>query len=106
MKLKTTLSVLSIVGVLIMVGCQSKPPEEASRAVNQNSPPPVRSLNASALPENGFKAQITVANAPALVAAGVDAIAVISAVFAHDDPAAITRAAADLAALFVEEPVR
>ena len=49
---------------------------------------------------------ITVANAPALVAAGVDAIAVISAVFAHDDLAAIARAAAELAALFVEEPVR
>jgi len=49
---------------------------------------------------------ITAANAPALVEAGVDAIAVISALFAHDEPAAITRAAAELAALFEEEPAR
>jgi thiamine-phosphate pyrophosphorylase len=45
---------------------------------------------------------ITVASAPALLDAGVDAIAVISAVFAHDDVSAITQAAADLAALFAK----
>lgn len=43
---------------------------------------------------------ITLDNAPALVAAGIDAIAVISAVFASGDPAAIETAAARFAALF------
>lgn len=43
---------------------------------------------------------ITAANAPLLVAAGVDAVAVISDVFAHDEPAAVTRAAAAIAACF------
>jgi thiamine-phosphate pyrophosphorylase len=43
---------------------------------------------------------ITAANARSLVDAGADAVAVISDVFAHDDPAAITRAAAALAACF------
>jgi thiamine-phosphate pyrophosphorylase len=45
---------------------------------------------------------ITAANAPVLVKAGVDAVAVISDVFARDDVAAITRAAAAIAACFSE----
>lgn len=43
---------------------------------------------------------ITSRNAPALVDAGVDAVAVISDVFAHDDPADVTSAAARIAACF------
>jgi thiamine-phosphate pyrophosphorylase len=43
---------------------------------------------------------ITAANARTLVEAGADAVAVISDVFAHDDPAAVTRAAAAIAACF------
>jgi thiamine-phosphate pyrophosphorylase len=43
---------------------------------------------------------ITSENAPALVDAGVDAVAVISDVFAHDDLADVTRAAARIAACF------
>jgi thiamine-phosphate pyrophosphorylase len=43
---------------------------------------------------------ITVDNAPALIDAGASALAVISDVFAHDDAAAVTRAAAAIAALF------
>jgi len=43
---------------------------------------------------------ITAANAPALVAAGVDAVAVISDVFAHAGTDSVTRAAAALAACF------
>lgn len=43
---------------------------------------------------------ITSANAPLLVEAGIDAVAVISDVFAHDDPAEVTRAAARIAACF------
>ena len=43
---------------------------------------------------------ITADNARLLAAAGADALAVISAVFAHDDPAAVTRAAAAIAACF------
>ncbi len=43
---------------------------------------------------------ITAANARGLAAAGADAVAVISAVFAHDDPADIERAAAAIAACF------
>lgn len=43
---------------------------------------------------------ITAANASALVDAGADAVAVISALFDHDDPAAVTRAAAAIADLF------
>lgn len=43
---------------------------------------------------------ITSANAPSLVAAGVDAVAVISDVFAHAEPDAVTRAAAAIAACF------
>jgi thiamine-phosphate pyrophosphorylase len=43
---------------------------------------------------------ITAHNAPLLVDAGVDAVAVISDVFAHDDPTDITRAAARIAACF------
>jgi thiamine-phosphate pyrophosphorylase len=43
---------------------------------------------------------ITADNASMLVTAGVDAVAVISDVFAHDDPAAITRAAAAIVACF------
>jgi thiamine-phosphate pyrophosphorylase len=43
---------------------------------------------------------ITAANGRALVAAGADALAVISAVFDHDKPADITRAAAAIVACF------
>jgi thiamine-phosphate pyrophosphorylase len=43
---------------------------------------------------------ITAENAPLLVDAGIDAVAVISDVFAHDDLADITRAAARIAACF------
>ncbi len=43
---------------------------------------------------------ITADNARALADAGADAVAVISAVFAHEDPAAVTRAAAAIAACF------
>lgn len=43
---------------------------------------------------------ITAHNARALIAAGADAVAVISAVFDHDDPAAVTQAAAAIAACF------
>jgi thiamine-phosphate pyrophosphorylase len=43
---------------------------------------------------------ITSENAPTLVDAGVDAVAVISDVFAHDDLADVTRAAARIAACF------
>ncbi len=43
---------------------------------------------------------ITSANAPLLVEAGIDAVAVISDVFAHDDPADVTRAATRIAACF------
>lgn len=43
---------------------------------------------------------ITAANAGALIHAGVDAVAVISELFDHDEPAAVTRAAAAIAALF------
>jgi len=47
---------------------------------------------------------ITAANAPLLVSAGVDAVAVISDVFACDDPVAITRRAAAIAACFTGHP--
>ena len=43
---------------------------------------------------------ITADNAGALVRAGADAVAVISALFDHDDPAAVTHAAAAIAAIF------
>ena len=43
---------------------------------------------------------ITSSNAPQLVAAGIDAVAVISDVFAHDDLAQIMRAASRIAACF------
>jgi thiamine-phosphate pyrophosphorylase len=43
---------------------------------------------------------ITAANGRALVAAGADALAVVSAVFDHDKPADITRAAAAIVACF------
>ncbi len=43
---------------------------------------------------------ITAGNASALIDAGASAVAVISDVFAHDDPAAVTRAASAIAALF------
>ena len=43
---------------------------------------------------------ITSENAPVLVEAGIDAVAVITDVFAHADPSAITRAAARIAACF------
>lgn len=43
---------------------------------------------------------ITASNARGLVVAGADALAVISAVFAHDDVSSITRAAAAIAACF------
>ena len=43
---------------------------------------------------------ITASNAPALIDAGATAVAVIADVFAHDDPADITRAAAAIAARF------
>ena len=46
---------------------------------------------------------ITADNGRALVDAGADALAVISAVFAHDDPADVTRAAAALVACFAPE---
>ena len=45
---------------------------------------------------------ITADNAPMLVDAGIDAVAVITAVFAHDDLDAITRAAAEIAACFAK----
>jgi thiamine-phosphate pyrophosphorylase len=43
---------------------------------------------------------ITAANAGALIDAGADAVAVIADIFAHDDEADVTRAAAAIAALF------
>jgi thiamine-phosphate pyrophosphorylase len=43
---------------------------------------------------------ITSANAATLVGAGADAVAVISDVFAHDDPAQVSRAADAIARLF------
>ncbi|MCC7217767.1 MAG: thiamine phosphate synthase [Burkholderiales bacterium] len=43
---------------------------------------------------------VTAHNARALVEAGADAVAVITDVFAHDDPADVTRAAAAIAACF------
>lgn len=43
---------------------------------------------------------ITAANAGALVHAGADAVAVISELFDHDEPAAVTRAAAAIASIF------
>lgn len=43
---------------------------------------------------------ITLDNAPSLIAAGIDAVAVISAVFGSGDPATIEAAAARFAALF------
>ena len=46
---------------------------------------------------------ITADNGRALVDAGADALAVISAVFAHDDPADVTRAAAAIVACFAPE---
>ena len=46
---------------------------------------------------------ITAGNGRALVEAGADALAVISDVFAHDDLAEITRAAAAIAACFDSE---
>jgi thiamine-phosphate pyrophosphorylase len=49
---------------------------------------------------------ITAGNAKALIDAGASAVAVIAAVFAHDDPAAITRAASAIAAAFTAEPPR
>ena len=47
---------------------------------------------------------ITAGNARLLVEAGADAVAVITDVFAHDDPAAVTRAAAAIAACFDPSP--
>lgn len=47
---------------------------------------------------------ITAANARALVVAGADALAVISAVFDHDKLADVTRAAAAIVACFDSEP--
>lgn len=44
---------------------------------------------------------ITVMNAPLLIDAGADAVAVISGVFAHDDRADVTRAAAAIARQFL-----
>ena len=43
---------------------------------------------------------ITAANAPRLIAAGADAVAVISDVFAHDDVTDVTRASKAIAELF------
>jgi len=47
---------------------------------------------------------ITAANGRALVEAGADALAVITDVFDHDDPAKITHAAAAIVACFDSEP--
>jgi len=47
---------------------------------------------------------ITAANMQALIDAGATALAVIADVFAHDDPAAITRAASAIARGFAAEP--
>ncbi|MFO1322716.1 MAG: thiamine phosphate synthase [Burkholderiales bacterium] len=47
---------------------------------------------------------IDAGNARTLADAGADAVAVISAVFAHDDTAAVTRAAAAIAAAFRKVP--
>ena len=47
---------------------------------------------------------ITAANMQPLIDAGAPAVAVIADVFAHDDPAAITRAASAIARGFAGEP--
>ena len=47
---------------------------------------------------------ITAANAGALIRAGADAVAVISDLFDHDEAAAVSRAAAAIAALFPSQP--
>jgi thiamine-phosphate pyrophosphorylase len=48
---------------------------------------------------------ITAANGRVLVAAGADALAVISDVFDHDEPAQVTRAAAAIVACFDTKPL-
>jgi thiamine-phosphate pyrophosphorylase len=45
---------------------------------------------------------ITVANAPSLIAAGADAVAVISDIFGLSDPRAIEQRAREIAALFID----
>ena len=70
MKDKTTLSALLILIGLMIAACQGTAPEEASRAGNQKAGAPITSMNASALPDAGFKAQITVANPPVKLRAG------------------------------------
>ena len=47
---------------------------------------------------------ITARNAATLIVAGADALAVISDVFAHDDPAHVARAAAAIARQFTTHP--
>ena len=70
MKIRTILSALLILSGLIIAACQGKAPEEARPAVNQNARTPIRSMNASALPDTGFKAEITIASPPAKLRAG------------------------------------
>ncbi len=70
MKVRKILSALLILGGLIIAACQGKAPEEANRAENRNAGPPIRSANASALPDAGFKAQITLASPPVKLRVG------------------------------------
>jgi hypothetical protein len=69
MKVRTTLSALLILCGLLIAGCGSKV-EDVSRPATQSTPTPVRSMNASPLPESGFKAQITLANPPVKLRGG------------------------------------
>ncbi|MCM3871104.1 MAG: DUF916 domain-containing protein [Pyrinomonadaceae bacterium] len=68
MKVRNTLSALLILCGLMIAACQSTTPQDAPRAANPGAP--VGMMNASALPETGFKAQITLANPPVKLRSG------------------------------------
>lgn len=70
MKVRILVGALLILSGLMFAACQGKAPEDASRAGNQKASASGWPMNAAALPEPGFKAQITLANPPVKLRAG------------------------------------
>jgi hypothetical protein len=68
MNFRITLGALLILAALTIVGCG--PEAENTNAGGRPSPTPAGPKQAAALPENGFKGQITLASTPARLRAG------------------------------------
>lgn len=70
MKIKTKTGALLLLAALTLAGCRGTSPDANSAGDQNPTPPPPGPKAAAALPDNGFKAQLAVADPPARLRAG------------------------------------